>query len=236
MLREMARFRQIIRRVIMAGAAVSTVWMHGSRKLLRMCRTRQLLLIKRAHPGIEAGKDDAFEAAFFSAAFAYCDGDSLRSRVAINTTTDRREGDGSEVMLFCQPQAGAITRGKQCRFAISALSPHRTDCVDDMFRRKPVAAGDSGFTCRASVETVAFFEQLRARGAVDGAVNTAAAEQRGVGCIDDGIHRKCHDIRLPDFEAGVHEWVWCRATRALFPATDRSVTGDPIPRTVRHQQ
>jgi hypothetical protein len=43
--------------------------------------------------------------------------------------------------------------------------------------RKPVTSGDFGAAGLAAVQRAAFGQQFRARSAMDGAVNTAAAEQ-----------------------------------------------------------
>jgi hypothetical protein len=41
---------------------------------------------------------------------------------------------------------------------------------------------------------------LRAGGAVDGAIDAAAAEQRGIGRIHDGVERKRGDVGDADFK------------------------------------
>jgi hypothetical protein len=46
-----------------------------------------------------------------------------------------------------------------------------------MPRRKPVTSGDLGAAGLAAIEGAAFGEKLRARGAMDGAIDAAAAEQ-----------------------------------------------------------
>jgi hypothetical protein len=49
--------------------------------------------------------------------------------------------------------------------------------MNHMPRRKPVTSGDLGAAGLAAVQRAAFGEKLRARGAMDGAVDAATAEQ-----------------------------------------------------------
>jgi hypothetical protein len=46
-----------------------------------------------------------------------------------------------------------------------------------MPRRKPITSGDLGVAGLAAIEAAAFGEKLRARGAMDGAIDAATAEQ-----------------------------------------------------------
>jgi hypothetical protein len=75
-----------------------------------------------------------------------------------------------------------------------------------MARLEPVAAGGANLADRAAHAGLqlrqgkAFFEQLRAGGAVDRAVDAAAAEQGFVGGVDDGVHVQFGDVALPDFD------------------------------------
>ncbi len=74
--------------------------------------------------------------------------------------------------------------------------------MDDMLRRQPIAARDLGRSGVAAAERPAFSEQLRPGGAMDRAVDAAAAEQRPVRRIDDGIDVKRRDVGDADFEPG----------------------------------
>ena len=75
-------------------------------------------------------------------------------------------------------ERGAITGGQQFIFALAAAAPYRTDRVDHVLGRQPIAAGDLGAAGLAAAKRAAFGEQFRPGGAMDGAVNAAAAEQR----------------------------------------------------------
>jgi len=86
------------------------------------------------------------------------------------------------------------------RDALAAATPHRAHGVDDVFGFEAIAAGDLGGTGVAAAERATFGEKLRPSGAMDGAVDAAAAEQRSVGSVDDCPDLKRGDIRDADFE------------------------------------
>ena len=50
------------------------------------------------------------------------------------------------------------------------------------------------------MQRAAFGEQLGPRGAMDRAIDAAAAEQRGIGGVDDGVNAKRGDVGDDDFE------------------------------------
>jgi hypothetical protein len=60
--------------------------------------------------------------------------------------------------------------------------------MNDMPRRQLVAFGDLGAAGLAATKRAAFGEQLRSRGAMDRAIDAAAAEQRGIRSVDDGVN------------------------------------------------
>jgi hypothetical protein len=60
--------------------------------------------------------------------------------------------------------------------------------MNDMPRRQPVALGDFGVAGLAAMERAAFGEQLRSGCAMDRAVDAAAAQQRGIRGVDDGVN------------------------------------------------
>jgi hypothetical protein len=68
--------------------------------------------------------------------------------------------------------------------------------VNHVLRRKKIAVGNPSVTRGATAQRATLAQQLRARGAVDRTVHTAAAEQRGVGGVDDRVYRKPRDVGL----------------------------------------
>jgi len=74
---------------------------------------------------------------------------------------------------------------RQRRLASVAAAPDRADRVDDVARRKPVAARQPRLAGRAAAQGAALGQEPWPGGAVNGAVDTAAAQQGLVGCVDD---------------------------------------------------
>ena len=70
-----------------------------------------------------------------------------------------------------------VARRQQILFAFAAAVPHRSDRMDHEARRQPVAARDLRVAGVAAAERAAFRQQLRARRAMDRAIDAAAAEQ-----------------------------------------------------------
>ena len=93
-------------------------------------------------------------------------------------------------MCLGKRQGARVRRGEQLLLPRVAASPDRADGVDDMARLEAVAARDLGLARVAAAERAALREQLGARGAMDGAIHAAPAEQRGVGGVDDGVDRR----------------------------------------------
>ena len=65
---------------------------------------------------------------------------------------------------------------------------------------QPVPGRRLGVARVAPTEAAALLEQRRTRGPVDGAVDAAAAQQGGVGGIDDGVDLERRDVRTNDPE------------------------------------
>ena len=186
--------------------------------------------------GAETGKDDFVDAVFGSdegRCFAHGNRHRLFERITINAATDCREGDGFDAVFDSQREAVAITGSQQVRFAVIAAIPDRADRMNDEFRRQLVATRDFRFTGAATIERAAFFQQLRAGGAVYCAVNTAATEERGVGGVDDGI-----DLQRDDVGFDRQQFVDCPGhgvRTGLCRASVRSARNDRRPRTVRRR-
>src|SRR4029079_9988360 len=75
-----------------------------------------------------------------------------------------------------------------------AAAPDRTDGVDHVTGGETKARGDARVARRAAADLPAGLEQLAARGAMDGAVHAAAAEQRRVGGVDDRVDVLLRDV------------------------------------------
>src|SRR5712691_10420229 len=127
-------------------------------------------------------------------ALAYGDFGGLLHWIAVYTAADSGERNGADSVRERQLEAPPIAGGKQLGLAAPASLPHGADGVNDVFCRQPIAAGELGVSGRAAAERAALGEELGSRGAVDRAVHAAAAEQRVVRGVDDGVHGEPRDI------------------------------------------
>jgi hypothetical protein len=78
--------------------------------------------------------------------------------------------------------------------------PYRSDGMDDMPRRQAITSGDFGIAGGAAVKRAAFGEQLRPCRAMDCAIDAAAAQQRRVRGVDDGVNAQRRNIGNDDLE------------------------------------
>ena len=93
--------------------------------------------------------------------------------------------------------------------------------MDHMPRREPVAFGDLGVAGGAAAERTAFGQKLWPRGAMDRAVDAAAAEKRRVRGVDDGVNAQCRDVGNDDFQPR-------RTNLARGQGSDRGVDRMPL--------
>ena len=94
----------------------------------------------------------------------------------------------AEMLAWHSSMRAAIAGGEQLVLAVAAAVPDRSDGMNHMPCRQPIAAGDLGVAGLAAMKRAAFGEQLRPGGAMDRAIDAAAAEQRRVGGVDDGVN------------------------------------------------
>src|SRR5262245_14843671 len=152
----------------------------------------------------EAAEDDAREAARRMRDLRRhgADGDARRAlrRIAIDAGRDGGKRDRAQALRGRERERRAITGRQQIVLALVSAAPHRADRVDDVLGFEAIAARDLGGAGIAAAERAAFGEQVRPGGAMDGAVDAAAAEQRPVGGVDDGPHIERGDVRNADLE------------------------------------
>jgi hypothetical protein len=85
-------------------------------------------------------------------------------------------------------ERAAITGRQRLVLALAAAVPDRSDGMNDMPRRQLVARSDPGAAGLAAAKRAAFGEQLRSGGTMNRAIDAAAAEQRSIRGVDDGIN------------------------------------------------
>jgi hypothetical protein len=94
--------------------------------------------------------------------------------------------------------------------------------VDDITRRQAVARGDLGVAGGAAAQRSTFRQQTRPGRAVNRTVHTAAAQQRFIGRVDDGIHLHLRNVAFDDLDfsrAPHHSPPALSTTQAYAPRT-----------------
>jgi hypothetical protein len=120
----------------------------------------------------------------------------------IDAGTDGGEGDGADVVLLRQFETAPVAAGEKIVFVAIASAPDGTDCVKDPLGGKLEAGCGFRVSGRAAVKFAAGLEKVRTSGTMDGTVDTATAEQRGVGGIHDGVDLFLRDVTLNCDEIG----------------------------------
>ena len=85
----------------------------------------------------------------------------------------------------------------------ATAAPHRANRVDDMTGRQIIAGREPRFAGGTAAEPATFFKQAWTGGAMDRAINPAAAKQRGIGGVHDRIDCKRGDVGNGDLEPGI---------------------------------
>jgi hypothetical protein len=88
--------------------------------------------------------------------------------------------------------------------------------MDHEAGRKPIASGQSRFSGGTAADGAALGQQFGAGRPVDGPVHAAAAQQGGVGRIDDGIDFQSGNIALPNFDPGSNGGIHGFAPDSMF--------------------
>src|SRR5664280_1298552 len=84
-----------------------------------------------------------------------------------------------------------LARGQRPIFTLVAGIPDRADGVNHMPRRQPIRFGDLGSAGLAAMKRAALGEKRGPGRAMDRPVHTAAAEQRAIRGVDDGVNAQC---------------------------------------------
>ena len=156
---------------------------------------------------VEAGEDYFFQVGVlgeFGESFAKGDFCGLWDGIAVYSAADGGEGQRVEVMFTGQSETGSVTTGEEFRLVVRPAIPHRADGVEDEAGGKSKAFGQLRVAGLASAKQTTLMEQVRAGGAVDCAINAAAAEQGPVGGVDDGVDGEGSDVGLQDFDPTGH--------------------------------
>ena len=126
-------------------------------------------------------------------------------RIAVGADADAGKSDALQPGLGGEFQRMAVAGGEQRRFAVLSVAPDGADGVDDVPGRETEAGGDFGLPCGAAVQGTTVGQQLRPGGAVNGSVDSAAAQEGIVGGVDDGVDGQCRNIGTDDTQGGGHD-------------------------------
>jgi len=148
------------------------------------------------------------------------DGSGLGDREAIGAGRDGRKRDRPEAVLDRDLEAPAVGAREQIRLPVPAVAVDRADGVDDEAGRQPPAARQLGVAGGAAAELAALGQDRGSAGAVDRAVDPAAAQQRRVGRIDDRVGRLRGDVAAHQLDGRPCE-VPAPHARALAPPPAR---------------
>src|SRR5512147_1885162 len=96
-------------------------------------------------------------------------------REAVDAGADGGKSDAVTAVALRQVEGDAIARRQQFVLATVATAPDGTDGMDDALGGKAIALGEFRLPSGTAAEQPTFVQQLRAGGAVDGAVDAAAA-------------------------------------------------------------
>ena len=89
---------------------------------------------------------------------------------------------------LAQFDRAAIARCQRFILALVSAVPDRANDMNHMPCRQPISFGDFGAAGLAATERAAFGQELRPGGAMDRTIDAAAAEQRTVRGVDDGVN------------------------------------------------
>ena len=127
---------------------------------------------------------------------------------AVGSGADGGEGNGFDVVLLGELEGIEVGVAEELLFVVFAFAVDGAHGVYDVLGGQAACGGDDGMACGAAAllgdDFLAFLEDLRAAGAVDGAIDASAAHEGGVGGVDDGLGVLAGDIALGEEDEVVH--------------------------------
>ena len=135
-------------------------------------------------------------------------------------------------MGLAQFECAGVARGQRQIFTLTTAMPDRTDGMNYIPRRQPVTSGDFGVARLAATQRTAFGQQLGTGRAMDCAIHAAAAEQRGIRGVNDGVNLQACDVGNDNFQPrraalARGEAQTEAATLTVTPLSERSCCSSP---------
>src|ERR1700730_11289976 len=109
---------------------------------------------------------------------------------AIDAGRDRGKSDRLKLVGAGKLKRMAIAAGEQFVLARRSAVPHGADGMDHVARGQTVTVRDLGVASGAALKRPALGEEIGSGGAMDGAVDTAAAQERSIRGVDNGGDRE----------------------------------------------
>src|SRR5262249_28081704 len=114
---------------------------------------------------------------------AYGDCNGVFERIAINAATDCGKRNRCESAVASECERAPVTRCEKLRLAMPAALPYRSDGVNDVACGEAIALRHPRFAGTAAAKRAALGEKTGSCGAMNGAIDAAAAEKRRIGGV-----------------------------------------------------
>ena len=135
-----------------------------------------------------------------SARSRHCHDTGRGNGVAVDAAADGGESDAFQFVFGGQFETVFVAGGQEVGIFRRPLV-NGTYRMDDIARGQFVAAGDSGLAGVAAPQAATCAQEFWSGGSMDGAVYAAAAQERAIGSIDNGIYVQARDIALHQFHS-----------------------------------
>jgi hypothetical protein len=151
---------------------------------------------------VEADELNLLDPARFNVAAHGSDGNdgSAIGRKTVDASADGGKRNGPDSVFASEFETPPITGCEPFVFVAISSVPNRTHGMEYPPGGQLKAGCGFGVSSGATVQPAAGFEQFRTCGTVDGAINAATAEQRGIGRVHNCIHGKPGDIARNGYE------------------------------------
>ncbi len=127
------------------------------------------------------------------------DGGGQAQGIAIDACAERGEGDTCNLVPLGKVEA-ALVGALQEPFVFRAAAIDWPDGVKNILRGESSSRRCHSASRWTAADCAAFLHDARAAGAVNGAIDAAAARERAVGGIDDGICLRFNDVSLEQYQ------------------------------------
>jgi len=147
---------------------------------------------------VEANEDDGIYAAGIDVKSDCVDGDAgctIRWK-RVDAGADGGKCDGADLMLAGEFKTAAVAACEEIVFIAVASMPDGADGVEDPFGRESETGSGLGVAGGAALKFAAGSKKFGAGGAMNGSIDAATAEERGIRGVHDRVNSLCCDVIL----------------------------------------